>query len=79
MINPFIEEDTSKVPVVYQLVKPHLYQKAHSLTRTSRLYPIAPSYTPSYIKSSEEVNHQVKWLDDKEEEVRVKPGGTSLF
>ena len=64
MINSFISEDV------------------HGLTRTSRLNPITPSYTPSYVKSSEEVNHQakkVKWLDDKEEEARVAPGGTSLF
>ena len=83
MIDPFIVEDPSKVPVVDQLVRPHLYQDVHSLTSTSRLNPIAPIYTPSsYIKSSEEVNHQakeVKWLDDKEEEARVAPGGTSLF
>ena len=82
MINPFIVEDPSKVPVVDQLVRPHLYQDVHGLTRTSRLNPIAPSYAPSYIKSSEEVNHQakeVKWLDDKEEEARVTPGGASLF
>ena len=83
-IGPFIVEDPSKVPVVDQLVRPHLYQDVHGLTRTSRLNPITPSYTPSYVKSSEEeeVNHkakEVKWLDDKEEEVRVVPGRTSLF
>ena len=82
MINPFTMEDPSKELVVDQLVRPHLYQDVHSLTRTSRLNPIAPSYTPSYIKSSEEVNYQakeVKRLDDKEENARVTPGGTSLF
>ena len=82
MINPFTMEDPSKEPVVDQLVRPHLYQDVHGLTRTSRLNPTAPSYTPSYVKSSEEVNHQakeVKRLDDKEEEARVTPGGTSLF
>ena len=57
MIDLFIVEDPSKVPVVDQSVRPHLYQDVHGLTRTSRLNPIAPSYTPSYVKSSEEVNH----------------------
>ena len=82
MINPFTMEDPSKVLVVDQSVRPHLYQDVHSLTSTSRLNPIAPSYTPSYVKSSEEVNHQakeVKLLDDKEEDARVTPGGASLF
>ena len=82
VIDPFIVEGPSKVPVVDQLVRPHLYQDVHGLTSTSRLNPITPSYTPSYIKSSEEVNHQakeVKQLDDKEEEARVAPGGASLF
>ena len=78
MIDPFIVEYPSKVLVVDQSVRPHLYQDVHSLTSTSRLNPTAPSYTPSDIKSSEEVNHQakeVKQLDDKEEEARVTPGG----
>ena len=82
MINPFIVEDPSKVPVVDQLVRPHLYQDVHGFTSTSRLNLTTPSYTPSYVKHSEEVNHQakeVKWLDDKEEEARVAPGGDSLF
>ena len=82
MINPFIVEDPSKVPVVDQSVRPHLYQDVHGLTSTSRLNLITPSYTPSYIKSSEEMNHQakeVKWLDNKEEEARVSPGGTRSF
>ena len=82
MIDPFIVEDPFKVPVVDQLVRPHLYQDVHGLTRTSRLNLITPSYTPSYINSSEEMNHQakeVKQLDDKEEEVKVAPGGASLF
>ena len=82
MINPFTMEDPSKVLVVDQSVRPHLSQDVHSLTSTSRLNPIAPSYTPSYVKSSEEVNHQakeVKQLDDKEEEARVTPEGDSLF
>ena len=60
MINPFISEDPSKVPVVDQSVRPHLYQDVHGLTSTSRLNPTAPSYTPFYVKSSEEVNHQAK-------------------
>ena len=50
MINPFTMEDPSKEPVVDQSVRPHLYQDVHSLTRTSRLNPTAPSYTPSYVK-----------------------------
>ena len=82
MINPFTMEDPSKELVVDQSVRPHLYQDVHGSTSTSRLNPIAPSYTPSYVKSSEEVNHQakeVKWLDDKEEDARVTPGGASLF
>ena len=65
-----------------QSVRSHLYQDVHGLTSTSRLNLITPSYTPSYVKSSEEVNHQakeVKQLDDKEEEARVTPGGDSLF
>ena len=74
MINPFTLEDPSKVLVVDQSVRPHLYQDVHSLIRTSRLNPIAPSYTPSYVKCNEDVNHQAKeviQLDDKEEEARV--------
>ena len=65
-----------------QSVRPHLYQDVHGLTRTSRLNLITPSYSPSYVKSSEEVNHQakeVKWLDDKEEGARVAPGGARLL
>ena len=82
MIDPFIVEDPSKVPVVDQSVRPHLYQDVHGLTSTSRLNLITPSYTPSYVKSSEEVDHQakeVKWLDDKEEEARVAPAGLVCF
>ena len=75
--------DPSKVPVVDQLVRPHLDQDVHGLTSSSRLNSTTLSYTPSYVKSSEEVNHQakeVKQLDDKEEEARVVPGGArSLF
>ena len=82
MINPFMMEDPSKEPVVDQSVRPHLYQDVHGLTRTSRLNLTTPSYTPSYFKSSEEVNHQVKEvkrLDDKEEDARVTPGGIVYF
>ena len=82
MIKPFMVKDSSKVPVVNQSVRPHLYQDVHSITSTSRLSPITPSFTPNYVKSSEEVNHQakeVKWLDDKEEYVRVAPGGARLL
>ena len=35
MIDPFIVEDPSKVPVVDQSVRPHLYQDVHGLIRTS--------------------------------------------
>ena len=82
MINPFILEDPSKVLVVDQSVRPHLYQDVHGLTSTSRLNLITPSFTPSYVKSSEEVNHQakeVKRFDDKEEDARVTPGGLVYF
>ena len=80
--NPLDVMDPSKVLVVDQSVRPHLYQDVHGLTSTSWLNLITPSYIPSYIKSSEEVNHQakeIKWLDDKEEDARVTPGGDSLF
>ena len=39
MIDPFTMEDPSKVPVVDQSVRPHLYQDVHSLTRTSKVKP----------------------------------------
>ena len=70
--------DPSKEPVVDQLVRPHLYQDVHGLTSSSRLDLTAPSYTPTYVKSSEEMNHQgkeVNQLDNKEEDARVVPGG----
>ena len=67
IINPFVVKDVLVV----------------NLTSPSRLNLTAPSYTPNYVISSEEVNHQgkeVKRLDDKEDEVRVTPGGArSLF
>ena len=57
MINPFVVKD---VPVVNQSIRPHLHQDMHGITSPSRLNLTTPSYTPDYVKSSEEVNHQAK-------------------
>ena len=73
MIDPFM---VKHLPVVNQSVRPHLYQDVHGITSTSRLNLTASNFT-----TLKEVNHlakEVKQLDDKEEEVRVAPGGTCL-
>ena len=49
-VDPLDVMDPSKVPVVDQSVRPHLYQDVHSLTRTSRLNPIAPVIHPPTLK-----------------------------